>query len=146
MWIAGATLMSGCDSSQEDGREAVASPAPTAQPHDTLASTTAPPGPSSRSAPQGAPRIDTQKSCAAICEKSKSRGCTSDLSLCTAMCRDMTLEPECRVEIAKTLECMAALSEADWKCGDEGFPEVLSGRCEDEQQTVVQCLTIPTTK
>jgi hypothetical protein len=138
-WIVGAILLGGCDPSKEAKEAKEETPR-------SRASVELPPTkgiPPSPQATANAPstRVDTEPSCAAICEKAKTRGCTSELSICMAKCRDMTLEPECRSELGQALNCLAGLSTADWQCGDEGFPEVLPGRCEREQQVVVQCLT-----
>src|SRR5690606_21951382 len=78
----------------------------------------------------------------AICTKSKTRGCSMDFSHCASMCREMILEPECRGEMGQVLECLAGLGDAYWQCGDEGFPEVLPGQCDAEQESVVLCLSV----
>jgi len=80
--------------------------------------------------------------CQAICTKSKTRGCSTDFGHCASMCREMTLEPECRGEMGQVLECLAGLGDAHWQCGDEGFPEVLPGQCDAEQEAVLLCLSV----
>lgn len=84
---------------------------------------------------------EIEKYCQAICTKAKTRGCSMDFSRCASMCREMTLEPECRGEMGQVLECLARLDDADWQCGDEGFPEVLPEHCDAEQRAVVLCLS-----
>jgi hypothetical protein len=131
-WIACAMLVGGCDATKQTKEEK-----PREAPSATLPAPKAiPPSSQSSSKP-----IDTEPSCTAICEKAKAKACTSDLSICMAKCRDMTLEPECRNELAQALACLAGLADVDFQCGEEGFPEVLPGRCDREQQAVVQCLT-----
>jgi|GEM_PF-4069556 len=129
-WIACALLMGACDSKtakQEEFEEA-SSANPSAQKT---------PSPVSQARAKPA---DTEPSCAAICEKSKSKGCAGEQSVCMARCRDMTLDPECRSELERALACFAGLLDTDFQCGDDGFPEVLQGRCDREQEAVVQCL------
>ncbi len=129
-WFACAMLMGGCDRAKETNEE---------RPNEAVSQRASATNDASA---QVKPRpVDTEPSCAAICDKSKSKGCAGDVSVCMAKCRDMTLEPECRSELAQALACLAGLSDADFECGDEGFPEVLPVRCDREQEVVVQCLT-----
>lgn len=131
-WLACAMLMGGCDLAKESKEE---------KPGEIASAKLPAPKATSLSLEASAKAVDTEPSCAAICEKSKSKACAGELSVCMAKCRDMTLEPECRSELARALACLAGLSDADFECGDEGFPEVLPGRCDRQQEVVVQCLT-----
>lgn len=131
-WLACAILLGGCDLAKETGEEKAKESSSEAVPAPQVNS----PSPQVSAHP-----VDTEPSCAAICDKSKSKGCAGELSVCMARCRDMTLEAECRSELARALACLAGLSDADFECGDEGFPEVLPGRCDREQEVVVRCLS-----